>query len=166
MGRRAEPRHVQAGVLPPPGIEAEATAGDRETPFQQRGERAVAAHSRAERRIVVAAAAHLLDEAHDVTRAKRVMHVEPFAKQRRHFMRQPEQHPARALRTPGGRDYDSTFGTRMRGNGTLALLLEKRFAIACRRLGLDRGREHTGLDVSRFRPPRSDGAARQGELFA
>jgi DNA repair photolyase len=66
----------------------------------------------------------------------------------------------------GGRDYDSTFGTRMRGNGTLALLLEKRFAIACRRLGLNRGREHTGLDVSLFRPPRSDGAARQGELFA
>ena len=65
----------------------------------------------------------------------------------------------------GGRDYDSAFGTRMRGNGTLAALLEKRFAIACRRLGLNRGREHTGLDVSRFRPPKPDGAERQGELF-
>jgi len=66
----------------------------------------------------------------------------------------------------GGRDYDSAFGTRMRGNGTLAALLEKRFAIACRRLGLNRGREHTGLDVSRFRTPKPDGAERQGELFA
>ncbi|HSU42641.1 MAG TPA: PA0069 family radical SAM protein [Casimicrobiaceae bacterium] len=66
----------------------------------------------------------------------------------------------------GGRDYDSAFGTRMRGNGALAALLEKRFAIACRRLGLNRGREHTGLDVSRFRPPKPDGAERQGELFA
>jgi DNA repair photolyase len=65
----------------------------------------------------------------------------------------------------GGRDYDSAFGTRMRGNGTLAALLEKRFAIACRRLGLNRGREHTGLDVSRFRPPKPDGAERQGKLF-
>ena len=66
----------------------------------------------------------------------------------------------------GGRDYDSAFGTRMRGNGALAALLERRFAIACRRLGLNRGREHIGLDVSRFRPPRPDAAERQGELFA
>ena len=65
----------------------------------------------------------------------------------------------------GGRDYDSAFGTRMRGNGTLAALLEKRFAIACRRLGLNRGREHTGLDVSRFRPPKPDGGGGQRELF-
>ena len=64
----------------------------------------------------------------------------------------------------GGRDYDSTFGARMRGTGEFAMLLEKRFAIACRRLGLNRGREHTGLDVSRFRPPARDGG-RQASLF-
>src|SRR5690348_2227889 len=67
----------------------------------------------------------------------------------------------------GGRDYDSTFGTRMRGSGEFADLIARRFAIACRRFGLDLSRrEHVDLDVSRFRPPRSDDAARQGELFA
>ncbi|MEO9136658.1 MAG: PA0069 family radical SAM protein [Casimicrobiaceae bacterium] len=67
----------------------------------------------------------------------------------------------------GGRNYDATFGTRMRGVGEFAALLEKRFMIACRRFGLDRGREHTGLDTTRFRapaPPRRDDR-RQGELF-
>lgn len=68
----------------------------------------------------------------------------------------------------GGRDYDSTFGSRMRGSGEFAALLEKRFAIACRRLGLDRGREHVGLDTSRFHPPTPArrGDHRQGDLFA
>ncbi len=67
----------------------------------------------------------------------------------------------------GGLDYDSAFGQRMRGSGEFAVLLEKRFAIACRRLGLNRGREHVGLDTSRFRspaPPRRDDG-RQGDLF-
>jgi DNA repair photolyase len=65
----------------------------------------------------------------------------------------------------GGRDYDSTFGARMRGEGTFAALLERRFAIACRRFGLNAGRrEHTGLDVSRFRPPARD-EGRQATLF-
>jgi len=67
----------------------------------------------------------------------------------------------------GGRDYDSTFGARMRGTGEFAALLEKRFTVASRRLGLDRGREQTGLDTSRFRPPApSRGDDRQGDLFA
>ena len=65
----------------------------------------------------------------------------------------------------GGRDYDSTFGSRMRGDGAFAALVEKRFAIACRRLALNRGRDQSGLDASRFRPPRED-SGRQGELFA
>ncbi|HJU23352.1 MAG TPA: PA0069 family radical SAM protein [Casimicrobiaceae bacterium] len=64
----------------------------------------------------------------------------------------------------GGRDYDSTFGVRMRGTGEFATLLEKRFSIACRRLGLNRGRDHTALEVSRFRPPARDGG-RQASLF-
>jgi DNA repair photolyase len=65
----------------------------------------------------------------------------------------------------GGRDYDSTFGSRMRGDGAFAALIEKRFALACRRLGLDRGREHVGLDTSRFRPPVNEDSTRQGDLF-
>jgi DNA repair photolyase len=51
----------------------------------------------------------------------------------------------------GGRDYDAQFGVRMRGTGPFAELIEKRFALACKRLELNRDR--TPLDVSRFRPP-------------
>jgi hypothetical protein len=70
----------------------------------------------------------------------------------------------------GGRDYDAAFGTRMRGTGVYADLIEKRFALACKRLGLnrDRGASASGaaqstLDTSRFRPPRANTA--QAELF-
>jgi DNA repair photolyase len=65
----------------------------------------------------------------------------------------------------GGQDYDAAFGTRMRGNGEFAALLGKRFDIACRRLGLNRGREHTGLDTTRFRPPAQVNHPRQRSLF-
>jgi DNA repair photolyase len=36
----------------------------------------------------------------------------------------------------GGRDYDSTYGRRMRGSGEYANLIERRFHLACRRFGL------------------------------
>ncbi len=39
--------------------------------------------------------------------------------------------------TRGGKDYDSTWGTRMRGTGPYASLISQRFAIATRRLGLN-----------------------------
>ena len=65
----------------------------------------------------------------------------------------------------GGRDYDAAFGSRMRGGGEFAALLDKRFRIACRRLGLNRGREHTGLDTTRFRAPTRVNDARQRSLF-
>ena len=39
----------------------------------------------------------------------------------------------------GGKDYDSTWGQRMRGSGRFADLIETRFRLACRRNGLDRG---------------------------
>ena len=47
----------------------------------------------------------------------------------------------------GGKEYDSSFGQRMHGTGNFAELLESRFAIACRRLKLNRGQEspRTGL---------------------
>jgi DNA repair photolyase len=54
----------------------------------------------------------------------------------------------------GGRDYDSTFGKRQRGSGVYADLIEKRFAIACKRFGLNEEREP--LDTSKFKPPRAD----------
>jgi DNA repair photolyase len=62
----------------------------------------------------------------------------------------------------GGRDYDSDFRTRMRGQGVFADLLRKRFEIACRRYGYGRARE-LRLDTSLFVPPRE--ASPQGELF-
>ena len=52
----------------------------------------------------------------------------------------------------GGRDYDSTFGTRMRGTGPFAELLGKRFRLACRRLGLNRD-PRKPPDTTLFRPP-------------
>ncbi len=55
----------------------------------------------------------------------------------------------------GGRDYDARFGERMRGTGPFAELIETRFALACKRLGLNRDR--APLDASRFRPPVATG---------
>jgi DNA repair photolyase len=69
-------------------------------------------------------------EVHYPTRAARVLHL------------------VRECR--GGELYDATFGSRMRGTGPFAELLEKRFDIACRRLGL---LERPALDTSRFRVP-------------
>ncbi|MFT3807916.1 PA0069 family radical SAM protein [Arenimonas sp.] len=60
----------------------------------------------------------------------------------------------------GGRDYDNTFGKRMRGEGPFADLLAQRFARAHARLGFGR---LPGLDASRFTPPRA--ASPQGDLF-
>ena len=60
----------------------------------------------------------------------------------------------------GGKDYDSTFGTRMRGEGPFAQLIAQRFAKAYRRLGFDGHRE---LDTTQFVPPRKPSP--QGELF-
>lgn len=60
-----------------------------------------------------------------------------------------------------GRDNDPAFGSRMRGNGELAGLLQKRFAIASRRFGLTAAKRH--LDVSQFRRPPQNG---QLDMFA
>jgi DNA repair photolyase len=60
----------------------------------------------------------------------------------------------------GGKDYDSSFGTRMRGTGPVAELLRSRFEIACRRLGLGAGRRQPP-DISLFRPPRAAAAGPQ-----
>jgi len=66
-------------------------------------------------------------------------------------------YPARAARVlnllrdlRGGRLNDPRFGHRMKGEGAYAQLLARRFAVACRRYGLDvlRGR---ALDCSQFR---------------
>jgi DNA repair photolyase len=87
------------------------------------------------------------------------------------FQRWLEQHyPDRAGRVMarvremrGGKDYDSSFGARMKGEGIWAKLLQQRLARAKKRFGLDRDR--TVLDLSQFRKPlpkRTDG---QQDLF-
>lgn len=68
-----------------------------------------------------------------------------------------EHYPDRAQRimerirdSRGGKDYESTFGERMRGTGIFAELIASRFAIARRKHRLD-GEVH--LDATQFRPP-------------
>jgi DNA repair photolyase len=56
----------------------------------------------------------------------------------------------------GGKDYDASFGSRMRGNGALAVLLHNRFRVACRRLGLNEG-DAPALDTAQFRRPLRSG---------
>jgi len=66
----------------------------------------------------------------------------------------------------GGRDYDSAFGTRMRGQGPFAQLLAARFAKARRQLGFT---HLPGMDCSRFvapaKPAPEPPASPQGRLF-
>ena len=51
----------------------------------------------------------------------------------------------------GGKDYDSTWGKRMRGQGPYAWQIGRRFELASKRLGLNR--KHFGLRTDLFRPP-------------
>jgi DNA repair photolyase len=54
----------------------------------------------------------------------------------------------------GGKDYDSTFGKRMHGEGIWADLIRQRFEKTVLRLGLGiRSGRFKGLDTSRFRRP-------------
>ncbi|WP_374438471.1 PA0069 family radical SAM protein [Pseudomonas panipatensis] len=73
---------------------------------------------------------------------------------RAHFPDRAEHVMSLIRQSRGGRDYDSRFGTRMRGEGVFADLLEKRFRLAVRRLGLDQ-RDYAGLDCTRFAVPRA-----------
>ncbi len=79
-----------------------------------------------------------------------------------------ETYPDRARRvmtlvqdTRGGKDYDSRFGVRKRGEGPYAQQLGARFAIALRRFGLKR--DHPPLRTDLFRPPATPS---QLDLFA
>ncbi len=56
----------------------------------------------------------------------------------------------------GGRDYDADFKQRMKGQGVFSELISKRFASACRRLGLAGG-ERFVLDTSLFLVPSDSG---------
>jgi hypothetical protein len=61
----------------------------------------------------------------------------------------------------GGKDYDSTFGKRMKGSGPYAWMIGRRFETACEKLGLN---EHkAALTTAQFVPPRP--RAQQLSLF-
>ena len=47
----------------------------------------------------------------------------------------------------GGKDYDAEWGKRMRGEGPYAKQLANRFALACKRLGLNRTRKPLATDA-------------------
>lgn len=51
----------------------------------------------------------------------------------------------------GGKDYDSNWGARLKGDGPYAKLIARRFQLATRRLGINRNRLE--LDITKFRRP-------------
>jgi DNA repair photolyase len=59
----------------------------------------------------------------------------------------------------GGKDYDAEWGKRMKGTGPYAWQIARRFEIATKRLGLDRG--GWKLDCTKFKVP-----ARAGDQLA
>jgi DNA repair photolyase len=67
-----------------------------------------------------------------------------------HFPDRAERVMNRVRDMRGGKDYDASFSTRMKGEGLWADLLKQRFANAVRRLGLN-ARNHGILDMSHFK---------------
>src|SRR6202163_4222499 len=55
----------------------------------------------------------------------------------------------------GGRDYDSQWGTRMKGTGPMAWMIGRRFEIACEKLGLNKRRSK--LTTDHFARPKRSG---------
>ena len=87
------------------------------------------------------------------------------------FQRWLDQHyPERAARVMarvremrGGKDYDASFGSRMKGEGVWARLIQQRLSKAKTRYGLDR--ERVALDVTQFRKPLAVSKVGQRDLF-
>jgi DNA repair photolyase len=78
----------------------------------------------------------------------------------KHYPERKEKVLNRIRGMRGGRLYDSSFGKRGRGEGRFAKQIADMFAMACRRVGLDR--DWPALSSAAFRPPPSRG---QLELF-
>lgn len=77
-----------------------------------------------------------------------------------HYPQRAARIMARIQEMRGGKDYDSDFASRMKGDGLWAELIGQRFEKACRRLGFNRQR--TELEMGGFRPP---GDSAQQVLF-
>ena len=71
-----------------------------------------------------------------------------------HFPERAQRVMNRVREMRGGKDYDSTFGARMKGEGVWAELIRQRFKIATERLGLSgQGSRFHGMDASQFTRP-------------
>ncbi len=85
-----------------------------------------------------------------------------------HFPDRAARVMARVRDMRGGKDYDATFGQRMRGTGPWAQMLRDRFNLAVTRLGFSR--ERYPLDMTKFvrptPPPRAGAASRQADAAA
>lgn len=86
-----EPAAIQFRPIAVLRIEAQSLACQLEAVVQQVRVHALAAHAGAESAVVVLAAAQLLDGAHHVRSAIRVMGIEPVAEQRCNFQLQAER---------------------------------------------------------------------------
>ncbi|MDR5757761.1 PA0069 family radical SAM protein [Caballeronia sp. LZ035] len=75
-----------------------------------------------------------------------------------HFPDRAERVMSRVRDMRGGKDYDSNFSTRMKGEGLWADMLRQRFRQATRRLGLN-ARQRGILDMSEFQCPEKRAAA-------
>ncbi|SAL65440.1 radical SAM domain-containing protein [Caballeronia cordobensis] len=69
-----------------------------------------------------------------------------------HFPDRADRVMSRVRDMRGGKDYDSNFSTRMKGEGLWADMLKQRFQKATKRLGLN-ARQRGILDMSEFRQP-------------
>jgi DNA repair photolyase len=70
----------------------------------------------------------------------------------RHYPLRAEHVMSQLRQMRGGRDHDSNFGSRMKGEGLFAELIRKRFDVACRKLGFDLSKRNQ-LDTLQFLPP-------------
>jgi DNA repair photolyase len=68
-----------------------------------------------------------------------------------------EEHVFKLIRDMrGGKDYDSTWGKRMKGSGPYAWMIGRRFEMACEKLGLNEAKSK--LTTEHFRHPRPNSA--------
>lgn len=70
----------------------------------------------------------------------------------KHFPERAEHVMSLIRQMRGGKEYDATFGKRMRGEGEFADLLETRFRIACKRLKLN-SQPTLSLNIKKFTRP-------------
>ncbi|MCA6126369.1 radical SAM protein, partial [Bradyrhizobium sp. WSM 1704] len=153
LARTMEPR----ASTPPKRLEAIKRLADAGIPTTVMVAPVIPALNDSEIERILDAAAHVADQGEDVAVAVRIVRHQPFAEEIADLERQPQQHVARLLGAGmrGGRDYDSQWGTRMKGTGPMAWMIGRRFEIACEKLGLNKRR--TKLTTDHFAKPKRNG---------